>query len=251
MTAPGGTVGQERAATRRVAAIVAVALAVNWTLLAILDLRDNDGAAPIIAMFGVPATACALVIQIIVSRLSERRRAAVPALWLMLAVLPLGTLLGFVVAILREPEYFVGDDGPWMLVWVPVFICVAVVLGAVVWFFVVFPIATLVRIVPLIRRGEAAATALVMPLVLLALGVVCVVGGLSVSSGEIGRRAEAQLIAALLGIPGTYEVIWEPGLWIVRALIAAVVLTFAIPALVRRARTQDGETGASPSPLSP
>lgn len=247
MTAPGGTVQEDRrAAVRLVAAIVVVALAVNWMLLAVLDLRNNDGAAPIIAMFGVPALASALVIQIIMTRLGDRKHVPAPVLWLMLAVLPLGTLLGFVVAILREPDYFIGDDGPWMLVWVPIFICVGVLLGALVWFFVVFPIAGLIRLVPMIRRGEAAPTALIMPLIFLSLGVVSVVGGLSVSSGEIGRRAEAQLIAAFFGLPGTYEVVWEPGLWIVRAIVVAIVLAVAIPAVAdRRKRGRRAVAGAA------
>lgn len=241
MTTPGGEVQDERrAATRLVAAIVVVALAINWMLLALLDLQDNDGAAPIIAMFGVPAIASSLVIQIIMTRLGERKRVPAPMLWLMLAVLPIGTLLGFVVAILREPDYFIGDESPWMLVWVPIFICVGVMLGALVWFFFVFQIAGLIRLVPMIRRGEAAPTSLIMPLIFLSLGVVSIVGGLSVSSGEIGRRAETQLIAAFFGLPGTYEVVWPPGLWIVRAIVLAIVLAIAIPALAeRRRRRQD------------
>lgn len=239
MIAPGGTVREERrAATRRVAAIVLVAVAINWMLLAVLDLKDNDGAAPIIAMFGVPALAAAIVIQIIMTRLSERRRVPKPVVWLILAVLPLGTLLGFVVAILREPDYFIGDDGPWMLIWVPILICVGVMLGAPVWFFFVFPVASLAKVVRLISRGEARPSALIMPLVLLALGVVCIIGGMSVSTDEIGRRAEAQAIAAFFGIPGAYEVVWEPGLWIVRGIIAVIVATFAVPALAARLRTR-------------
>lgn len=237
MRSPGGrTQEEQRTATRAVAAIVIGALAISWMLLAVLDLQDNDGAAPIIAMFGIPAIASALVIQIVMMRLGKRQKVPKPVLWLMLVVLPLGTLLGFVVAILREPEYFIGDDGPWMLVWVPIFICVGVMLGALVWFFFVFPLATLARVIRAISRGEARATAVIMPLVLLALGVVCIVGGLSISSGEVGRRAEAQIIAAFFGLPGTYEVVWEPGLWIVRAIIATIVIVFAVPAIGARLR---------------
>lgn len=246
MRSPGGRTHEEQiAATRAVAAIVIGALAISWMMLAVLDLQDNDGAAPIIAMFGIPAIASALVIQIVMTRLGKRKRVPKPVLWLMLAVLPLGTLLGFVVAIVREPDYFIGDDSPWMLVWVPIFICVGVMLGALVWFFFVFPLATLARVVRAISRGEARPTALIMPVVLLALGVVCIVGGMSVSSGEVGRRAEAQIIAAFFGIPGTYEVIWAPGLWIVRGIIAAIVLLFAVPAVRYRARAASVARSAS------
>nr|WP_201470813.1 hypothetical protein [Microbacterium hydrocarbonoxydans] len=232
----GGTQEEHRAATRAVAALVLGALAVSWMLLAVLDLRDNDGAAPLIAMFGVPAITSAFVIQIVMTRLGERKRVPKPVLWLMLAVLPLGTLLGFVVAFLREPEYFVGEESPWMLIWVPIFICVGVMLGALVWFFFVFPLVSLAKVIRLIVRREAQPTALIMPLVLLALGVVCIVGGMSMSSGEVGRRAEAQIIAAFFGLPGSYEVIWEPGLWIVRGIVAAIVIVLAVPAIAARLR---------------
>ena len=237
MDAPGGSVQAERrTATRPVALIVSGALAISWMLLAVLDLRENDGAAPIIAMFGIPAIASALVIQIVMTRLGKRKRVPMPVAWLMLVVLPVGTLLGFGVAMLRDPDYFIGDESPWMLIWVPIFIGVGVMLGALVWFFFVFPLVSLVKAIGLIMRGEARPTAAIMPLVLLALGVVCIVGGLSISSGEVGRSAEAQIIAAFFGIPGTYEVIWGPGLWIVRGIIAAIVLLFAVPAVRHRAR---------------
>nr|WP_314840540.1 hypothetical protein [uncultured Microbacterium sp.] len=230
MTAPGGGAQEDRReATRRAAAIVIAALAVSWLLLTVLDLRKDDGAAPMIALFGIPAVASALVIQILMTRMGKRKRVPRPVLWWMLAVLPLGTLLGFVVALLRDPEYFIADDGPWMLVWVPIFIGVGIMLGLVVWFFFVFPTVTLVRVIGQISRKEARPTALIMPLVLLALGIACVIGGLSISTGGIGRRAEAQIIAAFFGIPGTYDVVWAPGLWIVRGIVAGIVILFAVP----------------------
>lgn len=240
MDAPGGRVQEERrAATRPVAAVVGCALAISWMLLVLLDLRDNDGAAGTIAMFGIPAIASALVIQLVMSRLGERKRVPKAVLWLMLVVLPVGTLLGFGVAILRDPDYFVGDESPWTLIWVPIFICVGVMLGALVWFFFVFPLVSLARVIGLISRGEAKPTALIMPIVLLALGVVCIVGGLSMSSGEVGRRAEAQIIAAFFGLPGTYEVIWEPGMWIVRGIVAAIAATFAVSAIAARRQRRE------------
>ncbi|WP_124896562.1 hypothetical protein [Microbacterium sp. Y-01] len=124
---------------RPVAAIVLGALAVSWMILTVLDLRENDGAGPIIAMFGIPALAAAVIIQIVMARLGERKRVPKAVFWWVLAVLPLGTLAGFVVAILRDPDYFIADEGPWMLIWVPIFIVVGLLLGALVWFFFVFP----------------------------------------------------------------------------------------------------------------
>lgn len=221
---------------RPVAAIVLVALAVEWMLLTLLDLRDNDGAAPLIAMFGIPALAAALIIQLVMSRLGDRKRVPLAVLWWVLAVLPLGTLAAFGVAVLREPDYFVGDEGPWMLLWVPVFIVVGLLLGALVWFFFVFPLFSLVTVIRLIRRGEATPRALIMPLVLVGLGVLSVVGGLSIDTDASGRASWGAIIAAFLGLPGGYDVVWEPGLWVVRGIVLAIVLAFGVPALRDRAR---------------
>lgn len=215
---------------RPVAAIVLGALAVSWMILTVLDLRENDGAGPIIAMFGLPALAAAVIIQIVMTRLGDRKRVPKAVFWWVLAVLPLGTLAGFVVAILRDPDYFVADEGPWMLLWVPVFIVVGLLLGALVWFFFVFPLVSLVTVIRLIARGEAKPGALIMPIVLLSLGVLSIVGGLSIDTDSSGRASWGSIIAAFLGLPGNYEVIWEPGLWIVRGIVFAIVLLFAVPA---------------------
>ncbi len=123
--------------------------------------------------------------------------------WWVLAVLPLGTLAGFVVAILRDPDYFIADEGPWMLIWVPIFIVVGLLLGALVWFFFVFPLVSLVTVIRLIARGEAKPGALIMPIVLLSLGVLSIVGGLSIDTDSSGRASWGSIIAAFLGLPGT------------------------------------------------
>lgn len=219
---------------RPTAAIVIVALAFNWLLLTLLDLRDNDGAGGIIAMFGIPALASSIIIQIATMRLAPTVRLDRSFLWWALVVFPAGTLIAFVVAILRDPDYFIAD-GPWMLIWIPIFVGVGLLLGALVWFFFVWPSVMLVTRVRAIARGESTAGgALVLPLVLISLGVLCIIGGLSVDTEHSGRASWGAIIAALFGIPGAYDVIWPPGLWIVRGIVAAIVLVFAIPALKRR-----------------
>lgn len=226
---------------RPVAAVVLVAVTIAWMLLTLLDLRDDDGMAPLMAMFGIPALAASVIIQLVFIQLAERRRIPKSVPWWTLVVLPIGVLGGFVVAITRDPDYFIGDDGPWMLIWVPIFIWLAILLGALVWFFFVFPLVSLAVVIGRIARGEAKPGAVVMPLVLLSLGVLCVVGGLSIDTDGSGRASWGSIIAAFLGIPGAYDVLWEPGLWIVRGIVAAIVLVFAGPALWRRL---GGRTGA-------
>lgn len=249
MRGPGGRVmagarpsdgtGKPAAIGRPVAAIVVGAITIAWLLLTVIDVSANDGMASLMAMFGVPSLAAAVIIQIVVVNLSEKRHVPKPVLWWTIAVLPTGILAGFVVATLRDPEYFIGDEGPWMLIWVPIFIWLALLGGALVWFFFVFPIASLATLTGRIARKEVSAVSVVPALILLALGVLCVVGGLSIDSEGSGRMAWGAIIASFLGIPGAYEVLWEPGLWIVRGIIAAIVLVFAIPALSQRIRRTD------------
>lgn len=239
MSSPGGDGTRVRpdSPVRPVAAIVIGALALVWMILTTLDLRENDGIAPLIAMFGVPALAAAVIIQSELTRHRRKERVSSAVFWWVLVVLPLGTLAAFVVAILRDPEYFIGDEGPWMLIWVPIFIVVAILLGALVWFFFVFPAVMLVEVSRRILRGEAEPTAIIPSLVLLAIGVLCIVGGLSIDTDSSGRAAWGAIIAAFLGVPGGYDVVWEPGLWIVRGIILAIVLVFAVPAISRRIRS--------------
>ena len=239
MSSPGGdgTQGQTDSSVRPVAAIVIGALSLVWMILTMLDLRENDGIAPLIAMFGVPALAAAVIIQTVMTRHRGKERVSGAVFWWVLVVLPLGTLAAFVVAILRDPEYFIGDAGPWMLIWVPIFIIVAILLGALVWFFFVFPAVMLVEVSRRILRGEAKPTAIIPSLVLLALGVLCIVGGLSIDTDSSGRASWGAIIAAFLGVPGSYDVVWAPGLWIVRGIILAIVLVFAVPAISRRIRS--------------
>lgn len=230
---------------RPVAAIVLVAITVAWMLLTLLDLRDDDGMASIIAMFGIPALAASVIIQLVFAQLAERRRIPKSVAWWTLVVLPIGVLGGFVVAIIRDPDYFIGDDGPWMLVWVPIFIWLAILLGALVWFFFVLPIVSLAGVIGRIARGEAKGTAVIPSLVLLGLGILCIVGGLSIDTDGSGRASWGAIIAAFLGIPGSYDVLWEPGLWIVRGIVVAIVLVFAGPAMWLRLR---GRTGVDSAP---
>lgn len=192
-------------------------------------------------MLGIPAVASAIVIQIVVGRTPEPTRPPRAVLWWMLVVLPAGILAAFPVAIARDPDYFIGDDGPWMLIWVPIFIGVGVLLGALLWFFFVFPLVRLWTAIGRIARGEATASSVVVPLVLLALGVLCVVGGLSIDTDGSGRMSWGAIIAAFLGLPGGYDVIWEPGLWIVRGIAVAITLLFVVPAVVER--TREGGSG--------
>lgn len=48
---------------------------------------------------------------------------------------------------------------------------------------------------------------------------------------------------ALLEVPGSYEVTWEAGLWVVRGLVVGVILFWSIPAILRRRRGATAPAG--------
>ena len=234
--------------TRPTAVVVVLALAVAWLLLTVVDLRDADGAASMMGMFGIPMIASAIVIQLWMSAVTAVRlerpmrtleempgapRVRRSFLWWIGGVLPAGILAGSCVAVVREPDYFL-SDGPWMLIWIPVFVALAMLLGALVWFFVVFPIALLVKAVRATVRGEGTAGMYVWPVVLLLLAALCIVGGLSTDFAAVGKAAAVPVVATILGLPGEYEVIWEPGLWIVRGIVAVLLLFLIGSALADR-----------------
>jgi hypothetical protein len=229
---PSGGASPAGSVARPVAGIVLLALVLAWTMLTVLDLRADDGLVGAFVLFGIPALASAIVIQVAGERLVAK---AEPRgyLWWVLGVLPVGIVAAFAVPVIRDPTYFIDDDGPWMLIWIPIFVACGVLLGAVVWFFVVWPLVLLARVSIGIARGEGGLGGLVMPLVLLAVPVIGVVGAMAIDADLYATRGFwFQALLALLGLPGSYEVIWEPGLWILRGLTLAVVLLLVLPGRV-------------------
>lgn len=243
--------------TRPTAALSSVGVVLCWTMVLLLDLHANNSAVPILAWFGIPLAVSAIVTQIAMMRLEPDRRSGWPLrrrperrpdrrldrrfLWWILGVLPAGVLASAVVAVLGDRDFFIGDESPWMLLFIPVFVGCALLLGLPLWFFVVFPAVTLVRNLVAIARGEAAWSSLLMPVMLLALAAVIFVGASSLRTSLPGRSAYLELTFALLGLPGGYTVTWAPGLWIVRGILLAILLTWAIPAW--RAHRQERGAG--------
>lgn len=204
------------------AVIVALAVVIAWLMLTLLDLRDNDGAASLIGLFGVPALAAALIVQVVVDGTRDGSSVPRAVWWWVCGALPVGVLAAGAVAVVNDPDYFL-SDGPAMLIWLVVFVYVALLIGALVWCFFVYPIVALVRIVPGVMRRTVPASRLALPLLALGAGTLSVIGGLSVDYADVGRAAWGAVLLSLLGIPGRYEVTWEPGLWIVRALVVVCI----------------------------
>jgi len=118
-----------------------------WMLL-LVDPSDNDGAAGSLMAFGAPALCIAVLCVFFFSRYQQISKGSWRWLWWPLCVMPVGVLAAVAVSVLRDPEYYIGDESPWMLLWMPVFVVVAMLLGTIVAAFwlgpVVFLIATVV-----------------------------------------------------------------------------------------------------------
>lgn len=226
--APVRTAGVRPGAVIIVAAIVVLAVAVAWAMLTLLDLRQDDGAAGLIALLGVPALAAAAVLQVVVGRGAIESATVPRAVWWWTAgVLPAGVLAAAAVAVVRDPGYFRADD-PWTPVLLVVCVSLSLLVGALVWVFVLWPVTALIVRVPDVVRSQARASSLVTPVVLLLIGAIGLVGGLSVDYEGIGRRAWGAVVLSILGIPGAYDVRWPPGVWIVRAIVLAVLMLIVV-----------------------
>lgn len=220
---------------RPVIALVACGLGSGVLLLWALDPSANDGAAAFLTMVGVPMVVVALTIQMVAHNSLKHRRVRFDFLWWLFAVLPAGLLAASVPAILSEPDYFGsasigGTLG--VLGMQAVLLLLGYGFGALLWFFIVMPLFHLVgSVIRLVRGEKNAAAGLIMPLILLTLGTVILVGAgaLDLSAALAGRFGWPQIAMALLGIPGSYRVESELGLWIVRGLLVAATLVFLVP----------------------
>lgn len=222
-----------------VVAVTVITVVVAWTMLLLVEPGDHDGIMGNLVIFVVLPLAGALCLQFFLSVPGDDRRTRRAVLGWALAAIPGGVIAAFAVDAVRDPEYYLQDGwGPAVLmavfVWVMFALC-----GALVWFFLVWPVAGVVSLLRLRRTDPAAAAqlgsaALVLPVVVFVLGVGAVVAGISID--PLGARVGAvTAVFALLGIPGAYEITWAPGLWIVRGILV-LVLALTLTARANRRR---------------
>ena len=233
----------DRALTTSIAIISALAVVCAAVPLLLLDPRANDGAAVLVGIFGIPMIASAIAIEVLRRRVTAGGRPSRAILWWLLVVMPLGMVLLFIPGLVREPEYFEAETfwgAVGAVALMLLFVALGMLLGALVWFFLLFPLAAIVDIVASIVRGEKVSPArFVMPVLLLVLAALCLVGAASLDDLLPGRTAGGQIIAAILGIPGSYTVTWEAGLWIVRVIVVALIAWGVASARVgRRTRSR-------------
>ncbi|TDE94862.1 hypothetical protein EXU48_08715 [Occultella glacieicola] len=221
-----------------VISIVAVLIAAVPLLL--LDPVAHDGAAPIGAIFGIPMVASALIIEVVMRAHQRNRPLSRGMLWWVLGVLPVSIVLCSIPAVLDDPEYFAYETG-WgavgTLAGMLLLAYLGILMGGLLWFFVVFPLAQLVLALIARARGDKEGGRIGFgSFLLLGLAALILILAGSLDGLAPGRSSGGQIIAAVLGIPGSYEVVWPLGLWIVRLLLAGFVLLLCWPAITRRVR---------------
>lgn len=219
---------------RPTALLCITGVVVAWLVMVIVDPADNDGAGPLWTLFGIPSVIAAIVIQLFMPRMGRKEKISPGFLWWLLGFLPLGILGALLFAMPQNRDYF-GDD-PWMLIWLVVFVYCALLLGAIVWFFLVFPLATVAGNVAAAFRGEASWASTITPLPLIALGAFAVFMAFAVDFDTIGRWSWPIIIAAVFGLPGNYDLVWVGGLWIARLLLLGVLAVWLGPWLLQRLR---------------
>ncbi|WP_378143878.1 hypothetical protein ACFJGV_10570 [Cnuibacter sp. UC19_7] len=215
---------------RWVIGLVIAGLTVSAIASLALDPSADDGAATLIAGFGVQMVVVAVVIQLLAHNSLAFRRTRFDFLWWLFAVLPVGSLLLSIPAILSDPVYFDASTpaGFWStLALHAVLILVGALFGPLVWFFLVMPLSQLVGgVVELVRGEKPPLFRFVAPLGVLALAAFILfgAGALDLSGALPGRFAAPQIVLAMLGIPGSYEVASPVLLWVCRGILAALVI---------------------------
>lgn len=202
-----------------------LSVALAW-LCVLIEPGQSDGAAEIFMLFGAPSLCSAvLFIFFVGDAMAEREEPADRRwLWWPLGIMPVGVLAALVFNIVRYPDYWDVAGSPLMLVWLPIFIAAAILAGPLVAGLFLGPVVVLVRVVIAVIRGKLPVLAVLFPLVWLSFGV-----GLLIAVGSVNRIdgfGRVNLFAAFFGLPGDYVVVWQPGLWIVRAMVTIVLLLF-------------------------
>lgn len=164
----------------------------------------------------------------------SNRRMSWSVLWWVLGVLPVGIAACTIPTVLSHPVYF-DHATPWDAFWTVagmlLLVYLALLMGALVWFFLVFPLAHHARTLVAKARGdEENATLSVGAFIQLALAAIILFGAIGLDGLLPGRAAAGQLLVALLGSPGSYQVAWHAGLWIVRGVVLVLVACAACAA---------------------
>jgi hypothetical protein len=216
-----------RSITFPVALISLITLAIAAVPLLLLDVDRVDGLPMLLSLFLFPMIAGALIIELVVLCKLGQQEPDWALLWWPLVVLPVGLLAMSLGPMLAHPDYFdvTGfSSGAGVMLVFTFLIVLGLGVGFLFWALVVFPLRVLCLAgFDAIRGDRVVAGRFYGPLVLLAIPAICVTVVLSLGDLEASRAVVGQFVLALLGIPGDYEVVSEPGLWIVRGIALALI----------------------------
>ncbi|HEY1135758.1 MAG TPA: hypothetical protein VGE77_14375 [Nocardioides sp.] len=223
-----------------VAIVSLTTLAVAALPLLLLSTDRFDGLPMLLSLFLFPMVAGGLITELVALCRLRRQEPHWTLLWWPLVVLPAG-LLGMSVGPMRaHPDYFEATDvegAAEVLLTFAFLIALGLGLSTVLWMLVVLPLRVLGLAAYDALRGErVAAFRVSVPLVLLAVPTVSLVVVASLGDVESSRSTGGTVVLALLGVPGDYEIVWEPGLVLVRGIVL-VLIGSAIWASVRSRRT--------------
>jgi|GEM_PF-1550808 len=225
-------------------------LAVAAVPLVLLNPEHVDGLPMLLSLFLFPMIAGALIIELVVLCELQRQEPHWNLLWWPLVALPIGLLIMSIGPVLAYPDYFDVTSFA-SAVGVMMMFALLVLLGLglsfVFWPLVVLPLRMLGLAAVDARRGERiAAFRIYAPLILLAIPAISLLVVASLADVESSRAAAGQVVLALLGIPGEYEIAWEPGLWVVRGITLALIgsAIWARAASSARSHQNTGNTGA-------
>ncbi len=220
--------GRTEESVRFLAAIISLTTLVLAAVpLVLLDPERVDGLPMLLALFLFPMTAGGLIIDLIVLGRLRHEEPRWTLLWWPIVVLPAGLLIMSIGPMLAYPDYF-EVSGFSSAIGVMVTFAVLAFLGLgfsfLLWILVVFPLRVLgLAAFDAVRGERVAAGRWCAPLALLAVPTISLLAVASLTDMESSRAAGGQVVLALLGIPGNYEIVWGPGLWIVRGITLAVV----------------------------
>lgn len=219
-----------------VAMITLAALAIAAVPLLLLNPDNSDGMQVLLSLFIVPMIAIAVIIELVVLCKLGLQEPEWTLLWWPLVVLPAGLLAMSISPMLAHRDYYdvtsFSDAVGVMLSFVLV-IALGFVFGFLVWMLGVFPLRMLsLAAFDALRGDRVARFRVYVPLFFLAVPVLTLTPVLSLGELEGSRAAIGQIVRAAFGIPGDYEILWEPGIWIVR-VVGLALIGAAIWAIVR------------------
>ena len=202
-------------------------LAVAAVPLVLLNPERVDGLPMLLSLFLFPMIAGGLIIELVVLCELQRQEPFWDLLWWPLAVLPTGLLIMSIGPLLAHPDYF---DVTSFTSAFEVMLTFALLIGLglglsfVFWPLVVLPLRMLGLAAFDASRGRRiAAFRIYTPFIFLAIPAISLLAVASLGDLEPSRAVGGQVVLALLGIPGDYEITWQPGLWVVRGITLALI----------------------------